>query len=66
MTVYAKTNHIKMFLRLSHKYCLMDLHCKFGVDCSLPARDIHVATFICAILKINIPKTTIYSWNYVN
>ena len=37
----------------------MDLRCKFGVDCLLPARDI--ATFICAML---IPKTAI-SRNYV-
>ena len=41
----------------------MDLRCKFGVDCLLPARDI--ATFIYAILKINIPKTAIISRNYV-
>ena len=40
----------------------MDLRCKFGVDCLLPARDI--ATFICAIL-INILKTAIISRNYV-
>ena len=39
------------------------IRCKFGVDCLLPARDI--ATFICAILKINIPKTAIISRNYV-
>ena len=62
VTVYAKTYHMsaKIFLRFLTdigKYRLMHLRCKFGVDCLLPARDI--ATFICAILKINIPKTAI-------
>ena len=46
-----------VFRRISERYRLMDLRCKFGVDCLLPARDI--ATFICAILKIKIPKTAI-------
>ena len=38
----------------------MDLCCKCGVDYSLCARDI--AVIICAILKTNIPKTAIFSW----
>ena len=29
-----------VFRLISEKYRLMDLHCKFGVDCLLPARDI--------------------------
>ena len=37
-----------VFRRISEKYRLIDLCCKFGVDCLLPAQDI--ATFICIIL----------------
>ena len=69
LTVYVKTNHVDknvfaFFWWLSQTYCLMDLRCKFGVDCSLFARDRTI--FICAILKTNIPKMAIFSWNYVN
>ena len=49
--------NVFVFRRISEKYRLMDLRCKFGVDCLLSARDI--ATFICAIVKINNPKTAI-------
>ena len=44
----------------------MDLRCKFGVDCLLPAQDI--ATFICAINKHSQNGDYIYiiiSWNVI-
>ena len=50
----CRQKYFCVFRRISEKYRLMDLRCKFGVDCLLPARDI--ATFICVILKIYIPK----------
>ena len=56
MTIYAKTNHMsgKMFLRFLAAIAKVlpdEPLLQFGVDCSLPARDI--AFFICAILKTN-------------
>ena len=63
--MYVKTNHdimsAKRFLSFSANIAkvppgLMDLRRKYGVDCSLPTRDI--AIFICAILH---PKTTIFT-----
>ena len=66
VTVYTKTNHMsaKMFLRFSAAIKNTDLRCKFGFDYSLPAQDIPI--FICPILKTNIPKMAIFSWNHVN
>ena len=53
----------KLFLRFStdiRKVPLMDLRCKFGVDCLLPARDILVAIyFYMRYSKNNIPKMAI-------